>query len=727
MRPKLKDDTFYIPIEGGVYFRNNEKSFTMKGQTIATWIERLAPYLDGRYDLERLCRSVPAAKQPTVVKLITTLAEQGYIKDVSADRPHTLTPEICRTYAAAIAFIDYHLDSAAYRFEQFLALPVLAIGSGDALIALAHALLETGNRHIHLLDTGEETTDYARIAEYLTALQIDRDPALTLHKLTIADWNDDQALQAALCSFKVVLALNTSGSATFTNRLATLCHRAGVMLVPAVVLGDQMIIGPTHHPDTPGCWQCYWHRRQAALGLPTIDEQGALLATPPVPSAHLGAPAIAISANLLSFEFFKQGTGTSTHSLDGQVFVLDLETLTSATHQVFVHPCCTVCSTSFPAGMKIIRDQATVARDEIQTLQQRNVEMETRQLLQATSRWADAHTGIFTRIDEENYFQLPLIRSQITVPGPSPSGLTTVEAAGLDYAEARLLAVQAAVPSYLESIADPRRALSGTYAQLRAQQDLPHPRHFFGWAEPAFSEEQPIAWLWAAWIANARPVLVPAAAVYPHSHWNQQGNAPLFDPAIPGIGIGASWDEALARGLLAIGAALDDPPIIPTRSIAPAAYTHDSICAVYLKMLDILQAQVTLVDVTGSLGLPRIAAYLDNRLVGVAAHWDTVAAVRNALQDLVLAIQVARFPGPSDHPSPLKRPGKPACAISGNLEPAEMLPPTLAEGTNYREATQVLLDRFHAHGWEPIAANIGIDTIVAMVFGCALRLVVVRQ
>ena len=41
---KVKRDTFYLPDpEGGVYFRNNESSFRMKGGTIYQWIERLMP------------------------------------------------------------------------------------------------------------------------------------------------------------------------------------------------------------------------------------------------------------------------------------------------------------------------------------------------------------------------------------------------------------------------------------------------------------------------------------------------------------------------------------------------------------------------------------------------------------------------------------------------------------------------------------------------------------
>src|SRR6185312_7634149 len=163
MRPRLKSDTFFIPVNDGVYIRNNENSFVLKGKALATWLERLAPALDGQRDLDELCKAVSEEKRPLLIRLIELLKEHGYIKDVAQDRPHTLSTRLADLYAPAITFIDYHTDSAGYRFQQFLSMPVLAIGSGETLLALAHTLLETGNQSISLLDTGEENTNYERL------------------------------------------------------------------------------------------------------------------------------------------------------------------------------------------------------------------------------------------------------------------------------------------------------------------------------------------------------------------------------------------------------------------------------------------------------------------------------------------------------------------------------------------------------------------------------------
>src|SRR5437763_17018163 len=131
MRPKLKSDTFFIPMDGGVYLRNNEKSFALKGKALAVLLERLAPALDGRYTLDQLCQAMPVEKRPLLTNLVRLLTNQGYIKNVENDHPHSLAPELLELYAPAITFIDYHTDSGAHRFQNFLSLPVVAIGSGE--------------------------------------------------------------------------------------------------------------------------------------------------------------------------------------------------------------------------------------------------------------------------------------------------------------------------------------------------------------------------------------------------------------------------------------------------------------------------------------------------------------------------------------------------------------------------------------------------------------------
>lgn len=724
MRPKLKNDTFYIPVSEGVYFRNNQRAFVMRGKTVAAWMERLAPYLDGRYELDRLCHGIPEDKRAMVSTLVTTLTEQGYIKDVSGDQPHSLTGELLATYAPFISLLDHQLDSPEHRYEEFLALPVLAVGSGDALAALAHALLETGSRQIHLLDLDlpEEPTDHARIAELLAALQADRDPALALHTLTLDEWRDKRQLQAALAPFRMVIFLSASSRPQLVNVFATACERADVSFLPAVALGDQMVIGPTHQPNTAGCWQCYWRRRRAALGLP--DDLPVAEASHPV-----GAPALAIAANLLAFEFFKQGTGLLAQTLSERVFALDLASLTSAMHSVFPHPLCAICAAPLTSVESDLTLQRLAAREAAAALRLRDTRLDPSEFHQQTTLWADAHAGIFTRIDERDYFQLPLIRSQITLAGADEAGRLSVLGAGLDYQEAREAAVRRAVTLYLERLPDPRLFLRRSYQQVVAEGAIA-PQRLFGWSGQPFDEQAPIPWLWATRIADDSLALAPAALIYTHSSANDDNGRPLFQPETPGIGVGATWSEALVEGLIALAAQTGAPPERLT-PLALGAYADDPICAAYLNMLAILEAPTTLFDATGSLGIPRIASYRDGNLVHLAAHWDALAAARNALQATVHAIQIERFPSPQDNAADhaLATPLTAAWSAqpTSDASPLAALPPSLAEIPDHEGAVAALLARLLDAGWDVYAAPLTRDPTVATVLGCALRVMAARR
>jgi hypothetical protein len=52
-RLKVKRDTFFLPdSNGGVYFRNNVRSFHMEGSTIDQWIKKLMPMFYREHTLE---------------------------------------------------------------------------------------------------------------------------------------------------------------------------------------------------------------------------------------------------------------------------------------------------------------------------------------------------------------------------------------------------------------------------------------------------------------------------------------------------------------------------------------------------------------------------------------------------------------------------------------------------------------------------------------------------
>src|SRR5262249_14347743 len=146
--------------------------------------------------------------------------------------------------------------------------------------------------------------------------------------------------------------------------------------------------------------------------------------------------------------------------------------------------------------------------------------------------------------------------------------------------------------------------------------------------------------------------LVPAAAAYPRSDWNRYQEKYLFQPEMPGVGVGTTWPAALASALLALSQFIDHPAHMaePVHCLDHASYTADPGCAAYLTMLEIMKYTVALVDRTGASGLPCVEVYLNKRYASVAAHWHTPVAVREALKAAVLAAQIEQFPAPDDFP-----------------------------------------------------------------------------
>lgn len=95
MRLKVKRDTFFLPERNkGVYFRNNLSSFRMEGSTIDQWIEKLMPMLNGEYTLGELTDGLPGPYRNRVFEIAEALFRNGFVRDVSRDRPHQLTEQI---------------------------------------------------------------------------------------------------------------------------------------------------------------------------------------------------------------------------------------------------------------------------------------------------------------------------------------------------------------------------------------------------------------------------------------------------------------------------------------------------------------------------------------------------------------------------------------------------------------------------------------------------------
>ena len=62
--------------------------------------------------------------------------QNGFVRDISQDRPHQLNRTILEKYSSQIEFIENFVDSGAHHFQEYRQAKVLVVGSGPILVSL---------------------------------------------------------------------------------------------------------------------------------------------------------------------------------------------------------------------------------------------------------------------------------------------------------------------------------------------------------------------------------------------------------------------------------------------------------------------------------------------------------------------------------------------------------------------------------------------------------------
>ena len=297
MRLKVKRDTFYLPDpEGGVYFRNNESSFRMKGGTIYQWIEKLMPMFNGEQTMGELTEGLTGPYRNRVYEIGETLLQNGFVRDVSQDRPHELNNMILEKYASQIEFIENFVDSGAYHFQEYRQTNVLVVGSGSILVSLASALIESGLPKFDFLVTESIPTNRHRIYELIQNAR-KMDSEVEVREVPFEKGGHKSYWNQVVRSYDCILYVTQDGNENELRDLNNVCKEEGKIFLPAICLEQVGLSGPIIHPEWDGCWESAWRRlHQSAI---QSDQK------PNMVSSTTGA----LLANVIVFEFFKKVTG----------------------------------------------------------------------------------------------------------------------------------------------------------------------------------------------------------------------------------------------------------------------------------------------------------------------------------------------------------------------------------------------------------------------------------
>ncbi|MCU7826896.1 hypothetical protein, partial [Kitasatospora sp. DSM 101779] len=436
IRPRLRGDVYVMRVPEGAYIRSNLGGSMLKGASTYEWIQRIAPLLDGTRTLGELCATVPEQSRAALAKLTLLLLGKGYVKDVLDDRPHTLTADLARTYAANIAFVEYFVDSPELRFERYREAAVVLSGAGPLLQALTNSQLRSGLRTASVAPFAESPFDRGRVAEHLTAARA-LDPDQHVAYLEAAD--DDRLVAGA----DLVLHVADRPMIGRALRLPRAARAADASFAQAVAVGDEAWIGPVIGKDGDAtAWESAWRRLCAlAPDLAGADLRDHLELAP---SEFLRGPTVALVANQLCFAAFRHLTGIDRGGAADRLVRFDLETLETATHAFLPHPLALPAVPDDPARPAVLSAAPPVDDEE---LGRRAVEC------------VDARTGVFAEITERDYEQLPLFVSEVVVSDPVglAGGPFPVHGYGESVVESRQRAVRRAFERYAAVMSDPRR------------------------------------------------------------------------------------------------------------------------------------------------------------------------------------------------------------------------------------------------------------------------------
>ncbi|SDJ04371.1 putative thiazole-containing bacteriocin maturation protein [Alteribacillus bidgolensis] len=438
MRLKVKRDTFFLPESnsGGVYFRNNESSFRMEGSMIDQWVEKLLPMFNGEHSLGEMTDRLPIPHRDRVFEIAEVLYQNGFVRDVSQDRPHQLKEQILKTYASQIEFLNSFGDSGAYRFQLYRQSKVLAVGTGTFLVSLVSALIESGLPKIHMFNTDPEQSNKQRLKELVEHAR-QRDPEVEIEEVSLSNGGEN-SWQKLIKPFHTILYV-AQGEAEQLQKLHKVCREEKKVFLPALCLQQVGMAGPLVHPDSNGCWDSAWR----SIHQYVLSKENQLFTTS-------SSTALAMLANVIVFEWFKMVTDLKESGQKNQFFLLNLETLEGNWHLFSPHPL-----VSGRAEAKWVQDFEHREKNVSKT--------ESNELLLYFNELTSKESGIFHIWEEGNLKQLPLAQCRVQSVDPLSEGpaelLPDIICTGLTHTEVRKEAGLTGVEMYGSRIAD-RLAMS---------------------------------------------------------------------------------------------------------------------------------------------------------------------------------------------------------------------------------------------------------------------------
>lgn len=437
VRPKVNGDTFFIPDHNGsVYFRNNMGSFKLEGESIDRWVEKLIPVFNGKYTLMELTDGLPEPHKGRVFDIAALLLQNGFARDVSGDLPHGLTQGVLEKFGSQIEFLSNFGGSGAHRFEQYRQQKVLAVGSGQFLVSLVGALLESGLPRIGVVIGDSLPTNRERLKELGTHAR-KSDPEIHIQEVSYPG-RDVSAWQQVLKPFDSIMYVSQEGDIEELRIVQAACKGERKLFLPAICLQQAGLAGPLERPEDGNGWESALRRIHQTVLRQDPQQHGF--------SVHAGA----LLSNVIVFELFKTVTGAADPLRNQAVYLLNLETLEGDWYSFVAHP--------MVIGSNRIERIPDI---ELRLMQDSGPAPQSgrhKPLLDFCERLTSPETGIFYEWNEGDLKQLPLAQCRVQVADPLSDGavelLPSVVGVGFTHEEARRESALSGLEAYASRLAE---------------------------------------------------------------------------------------------------------------------------------------------------------------------------------------------------------------------------------------------------------------------------------
>jgi hypothetical protein len=143
-KPRVRDTVYFQPVEGGILFRDDDKTMVLNGKSAYSWFERLLPSLDGTKSYSEICNGLSEERRRMIDLIVLPLAEAGFIRWIEHEVESPATTLWQQHYRVQLEFIANYSSRPMEKFAKFHQCSTLIVAPQQAALRLAASGLENG-------------------------------------------------------------------------------------------------------------------------------------------------------------------------------------------------------------------------------------------------------------------------------------------------------------------------------------------------------------------------------------------------------------------------------------------------------------------------------------------------------------------------------------------------------------------------------------------------------